>query len=173
MIADIYEIMRDCDEESEKKIKELEAENERLNRELKQMDVQDQVVFDGLRKENERLKAEVRKWQRDSAITSAMFRLVVQGKECTSTKVLEEAERVENLEKENAKLKCLAIHGMSDFLWLKNRWIRYFVDSATGRHILSEDERKSRLNKARRIERHAWFYLEAYHNAKKALREGK
>lgn len=35
----------------------LEAENERLKRELKQMEVQDQVVFDALRKENERLKA--------------------------------------------------------------------------------------------------------------------
>lgn len=29
-MTDIYEIMRDCDEESKKKIAELEAENERL-----------------------------------------------------------------------------------------------------------------------------------------------
>lgn len=38
-------------------IEELQAENERLSREQKQMEVQDQVVFDALRKENERLKA--------------------------------------------------------------------------------------------------------------------
>lgn len=35
---------------------ELQAENERLKRELKQMEVQDQVVFDRLRKENAKLK---------------------------------------------------------------------------------------------------------------------
>lgn len=34
MIADIYEIMRDCDEESDKKIAELQAEIERLKAEL-------------------------------------------------------------------------------------------------------------------------------------------
>lgn len=34
------------------RIKELEAENERLKRELKQTEAQDQVVIDGLRKEN-------------------------------------------------------------------------------------------------------------------------
>lgn len=80
---------------------EVEKENERL------------------KVDNERLKGEVRKWKRDSAITSAMFRLVVQGKECTSTKVLEDAERVENLEKENAKLKCLALHAMSELFGYK------------------------------------------------------
>lgn len=56
MIADIYEIMRDCDNESEKKIAELQAENERLKGELKQTEAQDQVVIDGLRKENAKLK---------------------------------------------------------------------------------------------------------------------
>lgn len=34
MIADIYEIMQDCDEESDKKIAELQAENERLKKEI-------------------------------------------------------------------------------------------------------------------------------------------
>lgn len=34
----------------------LEAENERLKAELKQTEAQDQVVFDGLRKENAKLK---------------------------------------------------------------------------------------------------------------------
>lgn len=79
-MTEIEKLFKECDEKAIKAVEEIIAENERL-------------------------KGEVRKWKRDSAITSAMFRLVVQGKECTSTKVLEDAERVENLEKENAKLK--------------------------------------------------------------------
>lgn len=38
------------------KYSQLETENERLKRELKQIEVQGQVVFDGLRKENAKLK---------------------------------------------------------------------------------------------------------------------
>lgn len=93
-MTEIEKLFKECDEKAIKAVEEIIAENERL-------------------------KGEVRKWKRDSAITSAMFRLVVQGKECTSTKVLEDAERVENLEKENAKLKCLALHAMSELFGYK------------------------------------------------------
>lgn len=107
-MTEIEKLFKECDEKAIKAVEEIIAENERL-------------------------KGEIRKWKRDSAITSAMFRLVVQGKECTSTKVLEDAERVENLEKENAKLKrelqqsatkcnklkCLALHAMSELFGYK------------------------------------------------------
>lgn len=114
-----------------------------------------------LQAENKRLKAEVRKWKRDSAITSAMFRIVVQGKECTSTKVLKEAERVENLEKENAKLKCLALHAMC-------RWLDSW---SIGVCINIMKHRKFGLFK--QIKRHLNYYRQAYCKAKAKLKEGK
>lgn len=123
------------------RIKELEAENKQLKKDLEHALSHKHTIKmwnRNLHTENEKLKGELRQ----SATN------------CN-------------------KLKCLALHLMSDFLWLKNRWIWYFIDSTTGRQILSEDERKSRLNKARRIQKHALFYLEAYRKSKKKLMEGK
>ena len=121
-----------------------------------------------LKNEIERLKGEVRKWKRDSAITSAMFRLVVQGKECTSTKVLEEAERVENLEKENAKLKCLALH----LFWKYAERLMWKCDGMS--QLSTKPYTKDYWSrKCIRWEEVRNKFYKAYRKAKKALREGR
>lgn len=62
MIADIYEIMRDCDNESEKKIAELQDENERLKKDLEHARSYKHTIKmrnRNLQAENEKLKGEL------------------------------------------------------------------------------------------------------------------
>lgn len=163
-------------------IEESQAENEQLKKDLEHARSYKRRIkmrSRNLQAENERLKGEVRKWKRDSAITSAMFRLVVQGKECTSTKVLEDAERVENLEKENAKLKrelqqsatncnklkCLALHGMFGYACAKMNALVEKPDYKFGSGKIYKDF--SRWHRLCRL------WLKAYRKAKKELKEGK
>lgn len=85
----------------------LQAENEKLKGELKQTEVQDQVVIDGLRNEN-------------------------------------------------AKLKCLALHAMSEYFYLK-----------------AETYTDIEVEKYLKVMMWATKSRKAYRKAKKALREGK
>ena len=76
--------------------KGLQVENERQKRKLKQTEVQDQVVIDELRKDNELLKAEVNRLEATEELLAD-----------EQVKILDERD---NLRKEIAKLKCLALH---------------------------------------------------------------
>lgn len=98
----------------------LQAENERLERELKQMEVQDQVVFDGLRKEN-------------------------------------------------AKLKCLALHSMSEYCFAKGTIICTNLEFT--KQSINEDRKM--IHKVNIRDRWGEYFAESYRKMNKALMEGK
>lgn len=83
-------------------IENLQNENERLKGELKQTEVQDQVVIDTLRNENERLKGELEK-----DVTRKIL-----SEHCNSLQ-----SEIKILEKRNDRLRCLALHLFSKYFF--------------------------------------------------------
>lgn len=142
-------------------IVDLKAENERLKGELKQTEAQDQVVIDGLRNEIERLKYALkqRTAQSDANVNLWMKELkrgAVQEKE------------IEQLRKDNAKLKCLALHLFKCLAYHEYR------DWGSIRDGFAESKLKERCvrnaDRWRRINERCY---EAYRKAKESLKEEK
>lgn len=127
-------------------IDKLQAENERLKRELKQTEVQDQVVIDTLRKENERLEL--------------AFERAINFYTCLCGR----------LAKDNAKLKCLALHSISEVVRLTAMVSRMFAKTkGVYGHwynplLLTEVAIQSAYDRAHRLHK-------AYRKAKNSLRE--
>lgn len=115
---------------AQKYINSLEDENERLKAELKKWEDRSKVVKDGY-------DGEVYEWENNYYIVTPYLNVFVKG-----------------LLKENAKLKCLSLHAMSEYLWLR---------------CLNQEKGK------RKWELYFWSDRchKAYRKAKKALMEGK
>lgn len=123
---------------------ELQAENERLKAELKKWEDRSKVVKDGC-------DGEVYEWEDNYYIVTPYLNVFVKG-----------------LLKENAKLKCLALH------LFKHLAYHEYKDWGSIRDGLPESKSKERCarnaDRWRRINERCY---EAYRKAKKALREGK
>lgn len=134
------------------RIKELEAENKRLDRELKQTEVQDLVVIDGLREENERLKARNKYLENFRNEEKEIF---------TPSKI----KIIKDLKKENARLRCLALHGMFGYACAKmNVLVEKYEKEFEGGMVHKNFSRWHRLSR---------LWCEAYRKAKKELMDGK
>lgn len=156
---------------------ELEAENERLKRELKQMEAQDQVVFDNLREKlcvaNSEHRYNPLKMFYDIAEryfhVSTPQDLENAIKEQRETNVIVHKDFIDHLRKDNARLECLALH-----LFIKYSYHEYkdwgrIRDMFPQSHASDLKERSVR-NAERwcRINKRSY---EAYRRAKKNLRE--
>lgn len=187
-------------------IVDLESENKRLDRELKHTELQDQVVIDGLReenerlkarnkylenfrneekeiftpskikiikdlkKENERLKAELKKWEDRSKVVKDGYDGEVYEWENNYYIVTPRLNVfVKGLLKENAKLKCLALHAMAEYCFAQGTIIHTKLEF-TEQPI--EEDRKM-IHKVNIRDRWGEYFVEAYRKAKKALKEGK
>lgn len=114
---------------------ELQAENERLKAELKKWEDRSKVVKDGY-------DGEVYEWEDNRYIVTPHLNVFVKG-----------------LLKENAKLRCLALHAMSELFYYRREYFEALPFSY-----------------AHEIDKYfdLWAkYSDAYRKAKKELREGK
>lgn len=115
---------------------ELQAENERLKAELKKWEDRSKVVKDGY-------DGEVYEWEGNYYIVTPYLNVFVKG-----------------LLKEKAKLKCLALHLFGHLGFYASEWYSDYDEERITRRAVK------------------WWkihlkYTEAYRKAKKALREGK
>ena len=123
-------------------------------------DVVQQEYIDSLKAENERLKTELKKWEDRSKVVKDRFDGEVYewgGNYYIVTPHLNVF--VKGLLKENAKLKCLALHAMSELFYYKREYLEALP-----------------FNNDHEIEKYfnLWAkFSDAYCKAKKALREGK
>lgn len=121
------ELLKDCDVEVFKEFEELQVDNERLKAELKKWEDRSKVVKDGY-------DGEVYEWEDNYYIVTPHLNVFVKG-----------------LLREKARLHCLALHAMCEYFYAMHK-----------RFLLID-----------RYRYYAIKYREAYRKAKKELQYGK